>query len=414
MISAALIICLALLSGPVVAGERALRQSWSRPENLSSSPTHSRYTELAHDPTSGDLMVVWEEGAFPEEEILGRRWVKANNAWTPIQNFSSSPWMDKAPALLFDAAGDGHLLWTRRYAAFLGAPEDGTDLIWRRWDGAAWSEEEVLLHVDSALSGSYGVVLSETPDSVLLLVVWNGGYRQAEYREGAWSELTPWDYSLGVMLAQVIVDGNGLWHAAGYGLNDNEEEPWFYDAYYVNYDGANWTAPLNLSLEYGVAKDVGLALDGQGRLHFLWSDSKWSSSSDSQKSAIWERIYTGSGWTPNAEVTQFNENQAINGFDVTTDLTGTLHLAWSEGLIVNGAHTGLDIYYQSGDGTAWGQEDLVYRSSSSSQHPAMALSDQDPAIVWQEAFSAGEDVLFSRQAEPDGTTYEAYLPLVSR
>ena len=411
---AALILCLTLLSGPAVAKDPSSQDGWSRPENLSSSPTRSRWAELANDPTSGDLMVVWEEGPFPEEEILGRRWLKASNAWTPAENLTSSAWMDKAPALLFDPNGNGHLLWTRRYAAMWGAPEDGTDLMWRRWDGAAWSEEEVLLHIDSLLPGSYGLVLSETPDSVLLFVVWDGGYRQAEYRDGAWSELAPWDYSLGVSLVRLLVDGNGIWHAAGYGLNDNPLEPWFYDAYYVNYDGTNWTTPLNLSLDDGVTNDVGLALDDQGRLHFLWSDPKYSASSDSQKSVIWERIYTGSGWTPNAEVTQFNENQAIDGFYVTTDVTGTLHLAWSEGLIVDGTHTGLDIYYQSGDGTAWGQEDLVYRSSASSQHPALALSAQDPTIVWHEALSTAEDVFFSRQVEPGPSGYEAYLPLVSR
>jgi len=31
---------------------------------------------------------------------------------------------------------------------------------------------------------------------------------------------------------------------------------------------------------------------------------------------------------------------------MAADVSGTLHLAWSEGLMVNGAHTDLDIYYQ--------------------------------------------------------------------
>ncbi len=384
---------------------------WAPVENLSVSSAPSNWAQLAFNPASGELFVVWEEGPFGQEEVVGRRWLPTSRSWTPMENLSNSAWKDEGPALLFDWQGQGHLLWVRRYAAASGAPADGTDVMWRLWDGTTWSAEEVLLHLDAFLPGVYGLVLTETPDSVLLFVVWNGGFRQAEYRAGVWSELTAWDYSLGVSFAQVLVDGTGRWHVAAYGPNNVGLEPWFYDAYYLSHDETGWSAPLNLSDDTGVANMVGMAFDVQGKLHFLWSDPAYLYSSESLKSALWERVWDGSAWSDNTEVTAYNNNQAINGFSLTTDDNGRLHLAWSEGTWIGGTHTNLDIYYQSGDGTTWGPEEKVYTSTAESRYSVLATGGDEVFLVWQEGLSANSEVYFSRSTRQVARTY---LPLIVR
>jgi hypothetical protein len=391
------------VNSPVQGNEPT--DGWSPAENLSRTelPAHSIHGTLAQDPTTGDLFAVWTDDT-PSDlgEIMGRRWDRASQSWLPnpslpADNLSQSPGVtDQGPMIHFEGDGLGHLLWTRRWSA----PASATELMWRTWDGEAWSPEVMLLHTDSHYPGNYGLIPVETPDALLLFVTFDTGYRTAEYQDGSWSEFSPWTY-LDVKLAQILRDDSGLMHAAAFGENSSQWEwdRWFLDAYYLAYDGAEWTEALNLSWTLGVAQDVDLALDGQGRLHFLWSDPNSVYSSESFKSAIWERVYDGSSWTINTEITPYEPDQAINGFSLATDLSGTLHLAWSEGVMVDNAHTDLDLYYQQGDGTTWGFQETIHLSMLDSRYPVLTVGDEGAALVWAAGPVTDQDVYFSRQVE---------------
>ncbi len=136
--------------------------TWAPVDNLSNLAGDSTYATAAFDPSTGHLFVAWvDAGVAEREEILGRRWDGSNQNWepglgSPADNLSQSEWADSGPCLFFDGKGTGLLLWTRRYSAFQGAPADGTDLLWRAWDGTSWSEEAVLYHSSSYLPTSYG------------------------------------------------------------------------------------------------------------------------------------------------------------------------------------------------------------------------------------------------------------------
>ncbi len=378
---------------------------WREVQNLSQSqaPRRSIQATLAQSPVNGDLIAVWtKDGPDEEGEILGRRWDRASQSWlpglaSPAEDLSRSQWVDKGPAVFYDPQGQAHLLWTRRKAASAGAPADATELMWRTWNGAAWSPEVVLLHNDSYFPGNYSFIPIETPDSILLFLVFDVGYRIAEYKNGSWSAFTPWAY-LDVALADAVMDETGLVHAAAFGENSSNLgfDPWFYDAYYLLYNGSSWTQEMNVAGTRGVAHDMGLAFDGEGNLHFLWSDPDSVYSSESLKSAIWERVWNGSTWSANAEVTAYNEDQAISDFDLTSDASDTLHLAWGEGTIVSNTHTELDIYYQTGMGTNWGAEEKVFTSTLDSRYPDLAITD-GVSLLWQEGPLEDRDVFFTRQ-----------------
>jgi hypothetical protein len=397
---------------------------WTPAANLSDLPGRSTLPALARDPATGDVWVVWTvlgSDVTTRDEILGRRCDRAARSWLPAlslpaENLSGSEWADQGPAIFYDSQGYGHLLWTRRMAASQGAPADATDLMERTWDGVSWSPEAVLLHSDSYFPGDYGLIPVETPDAVLLFAMPpDKGYRMAVFQDGNWSEFTPWAY-LGVSLAQIVRDGTGVLHAAAFGANSSQSgyDGWFRDAYYLTYDGANWSTPLNLSSTDGVADSAGLAFDAQGRLHFLWSDPDSLDSSESLKSAIWERVYEGGSWTPNTEVTTYNDGQAINGFALAADVTGPLHLAWSEGITAGPAHTGLDIYYQIGDGATWGPAEVVYTSAAASRYPVLAAERGGPALAWQEILSPTEEIYFSQKISPPPPVVTFTLPFVTK
>jgi hypothetical protein len=403
-----LIITLAL--GGAAAGlTQAASQgmSWSPPVQLSSSDGPAQWATLARDPASGDLFVAWEDhGTAERKEILGRRWDRTSETWMEIQNLSGSEWQDGSPTLIFDRQGTGLLLWTRRYAASQGAPADGTDLMWRFWDGEGWSDEQVLMHTDGFMPGNWGLIPTQTPDAILLTITWLSQYRWTRFQDGGWSLLTPWD-TLGFTnpdvnprLTQIQVDGEGLLHAAAFGENSSQNgwDYLYYDAYYLTYNGLDWSRPLNLSSTYGVADTVSMAFDRQGRLHFLWSDPDPIFSSESDISAIYERVYDGGTWTPNAQVTSYNDAQAISEFSLTTDVSDTLHLAWSEGFVFGFGHIDLDIYYQSGDGSAWSPEEQVYTSTADSRYPVLFADSEAASLVWEEGPLHEQDLYFSRKA----------------
>ncbi len=390
------------------------QEAWNPALNLSNLAGSSGAATMAVNPSTGDLHVAWEEyGLADREEIAGRLWHRRTGIWTPVQNLSPFAGQDGSPALFFDRAGRGVLLWTRRYTEAQGGP--GTDLMWRAWTETGWSAESALMHNDFYLPGTYGMIPVQTGGSVLLFLTWSTGYMTIAYQDGMWGEPSDWIY-LDVALGQVIADPAGILHAAAYGENSSQGgfDPYFRDAYYLSYDGANWSVPVNLSFTDGVADSVGLAFDGQGRLHFLWSDPDSIYSSESLRSAIWERVRQGGTWTPtNVEVTAYNPDQAINSFSMAADVSGTLHLAWSEGLMVNGAHTDLDIYYQAGDDLTWGPEEEVYTSTVASRYPFLVTGGNAPFLSWQEIPAYGqEEVYFSCQGCLYSEPFRGYLPLL--
>ncbi|MBN1136161.1 MAG: hypothetical protein JXM73_06230 [Anaerolineae bacterium] len=425
---AALLVTLAVVRAGLVSATPD-RSSWTLAKNLSHTPGRSFHSALAVNPVTGDAFAAWtDDGVATWEEVMGRRWDHTSQMWLAVENLSqSAEWArDGGPALVFDDQGHGLLVWTRTYSASQGAPASGHDVLWRAWDGAAWSAEQVLMHGEAVLPGSpgvFGLIPVRMPDTILLFITWGTSYRTAEYQDGAWSELSPWGYVSLVSLDQVVADGAGKLHAAGYGPNSNQAgyNYWFDDAYYLTYDGAAWSEPVNLSYTDGIATSIGLAFDGQGRLHFLWSDPDSPFSDESLKSAIWERVYDGASWSPNVEVTADNDAQAINGFSLAAgaDVTGTLHLAWSEGLMDGGTHVDLEIYYQAGDGTDWGPEQRVYTSTADSRYPVLAVGSDSELLAWQEIFWAGGTL-------PDSEVYASYqvdlivphtwtcLPIVSK
>jgi len=397
--------------------------TWGAPDNLSTTSGRSAYATLVEDPISGDLFAVWmDDGVAERPEVMGRRWERASQAWQPpltepAENLSQSEWYDSGPVLYFDSQGKGLLLWSRRYAQSQGAPADGTDILWRVWDGAAWSEEQVLMHDPSYLPTTYGfgLIPVELPDGLLLFVTQDISYRTIEYRNGVWSELSPWGF-LDVSLAQMVRDSTGLIHAAAYGKNSSQDgwDQWFLDAYYLTFDGSNWSVPINLSDTDGVVRDVALAFDRQKRLHFLWSDPDSIYSSESKKSALWERVYTGGHWTPNTEVLSYLDNQAINGFSLDADRGGALHLAWSQGIFSGTQHIDLGIYYCTGDGDLWSAPTTVYTSAAESRYPVLSAGGWGAALVWQEGPSTTRQVYFSQQTSALLPRQQTYLPQIWR
>jgi hypothetical protein len=417
-----------LITAILVAPLAADMTQWTAPINLSDMPGRSTHTSTLHDPTFGDDVVAWmDDGIAGVERILVRRYDRSLGLWLPPENLSTAApiWAhDRAPVLVRDSSGVVLAVWTRTYQASGGAPADGYDVVSRAWNGMHWSQEQIIMHQDAYLPGSFNLVPVTTSGATLLFIGWGYEHQLTRFQDGAWLEPGA-KMDLDVELAQVIVDAQNTLHAVAFGPNSTTwgANGLFADAYYLtSQTGESWSTPVNVSSFDGVASSVGLAPDAQGRLHVLWSDPHYLASVESTVSAIWERTLDGGEWGSNVDITGADAVQAINSLSLTTDEQGAFHLAWSEGVWSDGSHLDLEIHYRPGDGETWGTPTQVYTSTLESRYPLISHDAENPYLVWEEIDEGtgsgirGSDVYYSHfgALPPPPQLFRRYLPLVSR
>ncbi len=403
-----LLVLVAAVSGDVRAVEP--QAFWLPPRNLSETSGRSTFPQVVRTATA-DLWVVWTEYLDdPGGEVWGRRRRADSGEWEETLNLSASARRDEGPTLFADPAGTVHLAWTRR------ATGEGSDILYRYWDGAAWSVEEPLDHTDTYHPAPYGLQFVIDGAGRLCLYASQGsGTAHTCQENGTWGSWTPWVYLPGVRrLGALVLGPDGLLHVPAFGRNEGGYfgcDPWLDDAYYMTTDGTTWSDPVNLSGVGSVAFDAALAFDGEGRLHFLWSDNSPVCSYDSERSALYERVLEGGVWGPRVEASVPNEGQAMEDLSLVADAHGGLHLAWSEGVFTaGGAAVDLAIRYRRWQGGLWFPEEVVYGSPEDSLNVEIAVASQERALlVWEEGPAAGEEVFFSERV-----AWLCFLPIVRR
>lgn len=407
-IASVLFLLVAAVLGDVRVHASAL--FWPVPRNLSETPGRSTFPLIVHT-AGGDLWVIWTEYSDdPVGDVWGRRRLGDHGEWEAAQNLSASEWRDEGPALLADPTGVVHLAWTRR------AVSQGSDILYRRWDGSAWSAEEILDHTDTYHPAPYHLQFVFDAAGRLCLYASRGSGIAHTCQEGeGWGAWTSWIYLPGVRrIGDLVLGPDGLFYVPVFGQNEGGHfgcDPWLDDAYYMTTDGSTWSAPVNLSGAGSIAYDAALAFDGQGRLHFLWSDISPLCSYDSERSAVYERVLEGGTWRPRVEVSIPNDEQAVEDLALIADPLGGLHLAWSEGVFApGGAAVALGIRYRHWQGGQWLPEETVHTSSEDSLNVEISVDSAGKIeLVWEEGPATAEEVFFSERV-----VMLCFLPLVFR
>jgi len=394
----------------VVQGSRPL-SSWPPPINLSENAGRSTFPAIAALNPAGDLLVLWVDYS---QDSGGEVWARAfrGGGWDPPINLSSSEGRDEGAALYADGRGRAYAAWTHR------SIPGGSDLLCRRWEGGRWSPPELLEHTDTYQPTPYGLFfVSGFGPTLCLFVTMGSGIRHTCLQGETWEPLTPWVYLQGLsQVGTIVVGSDGLLHAAALGPNEDAPygcDPWLDDAYYITSpDGISWSPPANLTYTGTIAYDVDLAWDREGALHFLWSDISPRCSIDSERSAVYERVWSGGTWGPRRDVSTPKEGQAVEDLELAAGPGGMLHLAWSEGVFdEDGQAVNLGIHYRRWAGGDWEEEEVVWASSADSINVGLSLiGGIVPALVWEEGPSTAEEVYFSRRGE----LIRRFLPLVWR
>ncbi len=246
---------------------------WTADELLTSTPTISNLRPVVEVDSNGLVHVVWAK-RDPEEELYTRRW--NGSTWTAAERLSNADNESDYPDLAADQNGNVHLVWED----WRGYPQD-PDIYYRRWDGAAWGPEQLL--VDEGHYQNFPAVAVDPSGRVH--VVWEdnryevpypGHYRSIMYKR--WDG-TAWTAEEVVATGgphfrkpEIAADINGnvhvVWerHPNGYEFQANLQ--------YRRWNGTTWSSIVDIVNMANASRLPQILADQNASVHVIWQDDR--------------------------------------------------------------------------------------------------------------------------------------------
>ncbi|MBI2908910.1 MAG: hypothetical protein HYX92_14805 [Chloroflexi bacterium] len=348
----------------------------THPTNISQTGLKSWAPAVAADPT-GNVHVVWVEETPGNSEIMHRRWNGA--AWDEPENLSRTGGASQSPSVAADTVGNAHLVWQDKTSG-------RSEILYRRWDGNAWSPATRV-----SLSTGQAISPAVTTDSFgLVHVVWSDdatGNYQVLYRKGdgnSWMQAETLSRALGDSLGAAIAAAGPQRevHVAWY---ENSSGNWevIYRRWSAAGGGDSWSPAQNLSQNNGASVSPTLAADSSGRVHILWQDNTYGNNE------VLYRRWDGSGWS-------LAENLSRNGGDsgaprAIVDSSDGLHVLWHDGTTGN-----YEVLHRRWDGAAWSSVENLSENAGDSRTPSVAVGAQSLHLVWDDNTPGNSDILYAR------------------
>jgi hypothetical protein len=276
----------------------------------------------------------------------------------------SNPEVDAwAPAIVADAAGNVHLVWSQTMGAN-PPPGEGDTLYYARWDGTKWTEPvDVLVSPQGALEWPD---LAITPDGMLHLVWDTGGTSSVLFYAHApaccandvhqWSEPTALQGPMLGGASAILADQQGRLHIA-YSSLDSGSVMYMYS----NDGGQSWSRPVAISGTDLQSDEFTnwprLAMDDRGRLHAVWTVMPWPG-----RAVMYARSDDGGlSWgKPTVIDTASRPDYANNSYgpiyiDVVTRGEDEVHLIWDGAPTVERNHI-----WSADGGKTWSKPILLF------------------------------------------------------
>ena len=265
--------------------------------------------------------------------------------WSRPTNLSNTPTASAHPAIVTDDYGYVHVLWSEEYGGHAMEPDEhiantGNTIFYTRWDGYSWLPPVDILLVPGESIAEYPVAAIDADSTIH--VVWesmtNVYYSQAPSWQAdsssAWSppvllveniDSVPWG-------ADVTADRSGGLHVVYTGSRAEA------GVYYTRSSdgGQSWQAPIKLSAPLQGLEEqytmLQIVSDGAGRLHAVWSAN--------QDGGLGEAVYYvhsldgGDSWGTVLQVANRSPEEFHTGAPYLEVRDGSeLHFVYVDGLV---------------------------------------------------------------------------------
>lgn len=369
--------------------------TWSAAVNLSNNSVDSQISKIAVD--SGDnLHVVWGDNFPDNAEIVYSKSVDGGATWSPAVNISNTSSGSDSPSMAINSSGGIHVVWHDYIGGndetFYSGSSDG---------GTTWSP---VINVSNNYGPSYNPAVA-VDSGGNVHAVWNdqaSGFTQIVYSKSTdggatWSAITDISKSSrGTSESpEIAVDSaNNIY------LVWQDDAPANGDIFCSKSadGGATWSAPVNVSNNYGYSGYAAIDLDSSNNLHVVWQDTTpenvdilYSKSSDG-----------GVTWSSTVDISNDSGSSYLPA--IAVDLGNNIHVVWY-GLV---GGDGEVFYSKSTDGGAtWSAAVNVSKTTTSSQEFAIAVdSGTNIHVAWVEYLPGNPEIFYSKSTD-GGITWNA-------
>jgi hypothetical protein len=361
------------LAGPLPAGA-----TWQPPELIDAGAGNSAVEpQIAFD-GAGNAIAVWYQSDGSNNRIYANRW--NGTTWGTAELIDAGAGNNAvAPQVAFD--GDGNAI-----AVWLEWDGPNARIYANRWDGTTWGTAEL---IDAGANHAWDPQIAFDGAGVAIAVWqqsdgWTGRIYANRWDGAAWGTAELIDAGVGnhAYRPQIAFDGPGnaiaVWTQYD-GSNDR--------IYANRWNGTTWgTAELIDAGAGNHAHDPQIAFDGSANAIAVWLE--W----DGSNYGIYANRWNGTTWGT-AELIDAGAGNSAGDPQIAFDGASVAIAVWqrSDG-------SGLRIYANRWDGTAWGTAELIDAGADNSAwSPQIAFDGPGVAIaVWYQWDGSNDRIYANR------------------
>lgn len=290
--------------------------NWSIPVNISNTPCDDESPSISVGP--GDTIhVIWSD----DSDILHRKC--DGTSWYPIDTVSALPNNEFSAAHCYDRFGKMHIVWVEQIAGLLG------NIRYAFSEGFGWSQS--ILIFENGSQANFPTVVADTVGNIYIF--WNMSVfgckndvfgRYYDKNSDTWSDIfnvsrSPTKQS---RCASALIDKNNnpcvVWD------EDEASGDVYYNVYFSEFDGSNWSEPINVSNQTNCKAIWGnITSDTTGNICVFYM-SNYSGSYE-----IYLKKRVSGLWQENQNISQTSQ---YSGYaSVILQIKNKLHLLWTEG-----------------------------------------------------------------------------------
>lgn len=341
--------------------------------------TNQGYVEMLIDDEDNIHLLMYSTtdllSSGSDRDVFYKMYDSSSKSWTDLELVTTeSTSSSELPQIAIDSSGTIHIIW-RDFTDMLGAGSDA-DIFYKQRTSSGWSAAE-LVSIDSTSNSVYPAMKIDSNDVLHV----------------AWEDST--DY-------------------LGSGTD--------YDIHYLHrFTNGAWSITEVISdSSTEDANDVGLTVDSQNNIHFVWDDYTNILGAGVDKDIFYRKL--NNDLTSWSSVLLISSESTFSGFSpiIDIDTDDSLYVLWTDQTDLDGADSDYDVFHKSYNAKtfSWGTTEVISIESSEDSFSIKSFVDENDYlyIVYQDQTNLGMpmlDNIFFRYLNLKTNTWSTYTVITS-